>query len=229
MLEETTMAISALHNYNPPILHRDLKTLNVLVTADYKCKVCDFGLSRLETASNVKTLLKCRGTYAYIACEVYQQKGYFKQSDVYSLAIIMWEFVNRIVTGEYMRPYQDIKMEFQILVQAHTKNKRPVIPPAVPDFFRDTITAAWQPDHTKRPDADQLLVRLEEIKQEYKQNREKWDALCKNKKTKEQIEEKEGKDGGRPKIRRGGGGALSQQSLAATSLLGLTGVGGNNV
>jgi len=211
MLEETVMGILALHDHQPSILHRDLKTLNVLVTSDYKCKVCDFGLCRFNTSSNVDTLLKCRGTYAYIASEVYFQKGYFKQSDVYSIAIMIWEFVNRVVTGEYMRPFQDIIVEFQILFQAHVKNKRPPIPESTPQSFTNLITTCWHADYNTRPDAQVLLKELDKIKLEYQQNKETWDALCKNKKPMEDVL--------RPKIRRRGGGSLSQATIPNISSL----------
>lgn len=69
MLEQTISGIKALHSHDPPVLHRDLKTLNVLVTSEYKCKVCDFGLSRYNTSSNQDTLRQCRGTLAYVAKE----------------------------------------------------------------------------------------------------------------------------------------------------------------
>jgi serine/threonine protein kinase len=178
MLEETVSGIVALHNFNPSILHRDLKTLNVLVTAENKCKVCDFGLSRFATGSNVDTLLKCRGTLAYIASEVYNQKGFFPQSDVYSLAIMMWEVVNRTITGQYLRPYHDIKMEFVILTQAHTRNRRPPLPDTLPNSFRDLITLCWDADHLKRPDANQLLLELQKLRAEYYKNRDTWDKVC---------------------------------------------------
>jgi len=186
MLEDITVGLLALHRHSPTILHRDLKTLNVLVTdqsgPELTCKLCDFGLSRFDTTSSAQTLLKCRGTYAYIAPEVYSQKGYFIQSDVYSVSIMIWEFVNRLITGEYKRPYQEIKMEFQILIQAHgPKVLRPEIPPTTPDCLKNLILQSWDPNYETRPTSEQLLVKLQNIKAEFLQNRSTWDALAKNK------------------------------------------------
>lgn len=73
---------------------------------------------------------KCRGTYAYISPEVYGGKGFIPQSDVYSISIMIWEFVARILSGEYEKPYSEykhIRMEVQILVQAAKLNLRPSI------------------------------------------------------------------------------------------------------
>jgi serine/threonine protein kinase len=181
MLKEICLGLLALHSNDPVILHRDLKTLNVLVTNDFHCKICDFGLSRFDTSSNVKTLNKCRGTYAYIAPEVYHNTGYQKQSDTYSIAIMMWEFVNKLLTGEYRRPYHDVKLEFRILLLAHTdKQQRPEIPASTPQSLKDLITQTWDPDLEKRPNAKQLYDRLEDIyTNEYLPQKSTWDSLVK--------------------------------------------------
>jgi len=78
--------ILTLHSWKPVIVHRDLKSLNLLVSAVHKkrinlitkqvdeswnVKVCDFGLSRFTDSENMSTLGKLRGTFAYCAPEVY--------------------------------------------------------------------------------------------------------------------------------------------------------------
>jgi ankyrin repeat protein len=63
---ETTLGVRALHTAKPKsIVHRDLKSLNLLIAKDYHVRVCDFGLSRHSTNSNMETLGKLRGTMAY--------------------------------------------------------------------------------------------------------------------------------------------------------------------
>jgi len=64
---ETVKGIECLHTWDPPIVHRDLKSLNLLVNEKWEVKVCDFGLSRFNTGSNLETLVKMRGTFAYCA------------------------------------------------------------------------------------------------------------------------------------------------------------------
>lgn len=158
MLEEIVKGIKVLHDHKPAIMHRDLKvgilipfyfsrafpeflfallalltflqTLNVLVTGDYHCRIADFGLSRFDVSANDVTMKKCRGTYAYISPEVYGGKGFVPQSDVYSISIMIWEFVSRILSGDYEKPYSEykyIRMEVQILVQAAKLKLRPTI------------------------------------------------------------------------------------------------------
>jgi serine/threonine protein kinase len=71
LMKETTLGINALHTNEPMIMHRDLKSLNLLVTDDWKIKVADFGLSRFDTAEALETLKQMRGTFAYCAPESY--------------------------------------------------------------------------------------------------------------------------------------------------------------
>jgi serine/threonine protein kinase len=58
--------VEALHSWKPPIVHRDVKTLNLLINSQNEVKVADFGLSRfLESDQTLSTLGRLRGTYAY--------------------------------------------------------------------------------------------------------------------------------------------------------------------
>jgi len=54
MTKEIIQGLSALHGHQPtPIFHRDLKSLNLLVTEDNHVKLCDFGLSRKDEEDNM--------------------------------------------------------------------------------------------------------------------------------------------------------------------------------
>jgi len=77
------------------------------VTDNYRVKLCDFGLSRFNTGSNLATLSKQRGTYAYIPPEIYDCEVFTTKSDVYSVGIIFWEVLFR-----YDKKKQDLKNDF---------------------------------------------------------------------------------------------------------------------
>lgn len=177
---ETVQGVLALHNHIPQVVHRDLKSLNLLVNSSYSVKVCDFGLSRaIEGSSDESTLGKLRGTYAYSAPEVYKGDKYTDKADVFSLAVILWEAVARIFTGEYQRPYKEynFKIDFQIIINSAKHGKRPKLGLDVcPESLRNLIVTCWDASPDVRPDAKGVLDRLKEIQQEYENNKAEWDA-----------------------------------------------------
>jgi serine/threonine protein kinase len=72
--------------WKPAIVHRDLKSPNLLVDDSFNVKVADFGLARFQTPDNNRTLTQLRGTYAYLAPECYAGEAFTTKSDVYRFA-----------------------------------------------------------------------------------------------------------------------------------------------
>lgn len=178
---ETVEGVLALHNHHPQVVHRDLKSLNLLVNKEYSVKVCDFGLSRvIQGSQDESTLGKLRGTYAYSAPEVYKGDKYTDKSDVFSLGVILWEAIARIFTGEYQRPYKEYnyKIDFQIIINSAKHGKRPKLGLDIcPESLRNLITVCWDPSPDERPPTAEVLSKLKEIQKEYEENQAEWDAL----------------------------------------------------
>ncbi|XP_046703134.1 TGF-beta receptor type-2 isoform X3 [Silurus meridionalis] len=87
-----------------PIVHRDIKSSNILVKNDLTCCLCDFGLAlRLDNSLSVDDLANSGqvGTARYMAPEVLESRinleniESFKQTDVYSMALVLWEITSR--------------------------------------------------------------------------------------------------------------------------------------
>ncbi|EFC41897.1 predicted protein [Naegleria gruberi] len=76
-----------LHTLNPPLIHRDLKPGNILISNDFVGKVSDFGLSTPTDSASTKNI----GTVFYMASEMIESGSYTTKVDVYSFSIIMWE------------------------------------------------------------------------------------------------------------------------------------------
>eukprot|EP00027_Filamoeba_sp_ATCC50430_P004138 CAMPEP_0168542068 /NCGR_PEP_ID=MMETSP0413-20121227/1149_1 /TAXON_ID=136452 /ORGANISM="Filamoeba nolandi, Strain NC-AS-23-1" /LENGTH=703 /DNA_ID=CAMNT_0008571917 /DNA_START=186 /DNA_END=2294 /DNA_ORIENTATION=- len=171
---EACKAIQSLHTFTPPIVHRDLKSLNLLVNENLDVLLADFGLSRFTSESNAETLMKVCGTIAYADPQLFFLAGpYTTKCDIYSLAMVIWELIARTLAGVYCRPYEeypDLKFDFQIITQVHEKKVRPTLPAHTPKELSSIVFEGWDHDRNKRPDVGELIKRLEAAKEVYKKN-----------------------------------------------------------
>jgi ankyrin repeat protein len=171
--------LEVLHNSNPPIYHRDFKSMNLMVSDDYHVKVGDFGLSRFDTESKNETLSKMRGTFAYLCPEVYGGKKHSKAADIYSLSIVLWELINRCVTHKYSRPYSEhtnLKLDYQIIIAVSRNGIRPKFPAQTPERFAELVRSCWCTETDRRPSIEQVIESILELRVDYNNNKAQWDA-----------------------------------------------------
>eukprot|EP00300_Choanocystis_sp_HF-7_P015860 c19203_g1_i4.p2 GENE.c19203_g1_i4~~c19203_g1_i4.p2 ORF type:complete len:208 (+),score=38.85 c19203_g1_i4:427-1050(+) len=154
MAVDAAKGMAYLHGNKPPIIHRDLKSLNLLVDDNWTVKITDFGLTTAKEASN--TMTQC-GTPQWMAPEVLRNSPYDFKADVYSFAIVLWEMATRQVPYDGMNPMQ---VGMKVLLE----NLRPQIPSYVPKAFSDLIVVCWDADPNNRPDFAEVLRRLRTIR-----------------------------------------------------------------
>ena len=163
-LLQIAIGMNFLHTNNPPILHRDLKSLNIFLTNDMKkstdmtdVKIADFGLS-VRYEQNCK-LTERVGTCLWMAPEVIKTQKYTTKSDVYSYGIIMWEVCTREM------PYDYFSRE-KILYRVSERKERPNLkrlPNDTPKEFEELMQKCWDHDPNLRPDFDAIIDFIKDI------------------------------------------------------------------
>ena len=151
--------LAYLHAHRPPVLHRDVKSPNVLVDVGDVAKLCDVGLARnagLGDASRAAMTAGC-GTPQWMPPEVLQAEPYDAAADVYALGIVLWEVATRRC------PYDDAPdlAGVALAMRVVRDGLRPSIPDEADRGLVGLAKACWASDAAARPSAAQALEHLE--------------------------------------------------------------------
>lgn len=146
--------LAYLHKEN--IMHRDLKSKNILLDNALKAKLADFGLAKIKTASSIKSTGKIMGTLAWMAPELFKRKAeYTLKADVYSYGIVVWELSSRKI------PFEDARGNETLIMQWVSSGERDEIPKETPAKLAKVIQDSWAQEPEKRPNADEVIQQLQ--------------------------------------------------------------------
>lgn len=169
---ETASALAYLHASD--IIHRDVKTANILLGKNYTVKVADFGLSRLLPSDATHITTAPQGTPGYLDPEYHLFYKLTNKSDVYSFGVVLIELISSLPAIDLKRQSNEINLANLAISKIQSGLLRELVDPSLGYMSDSEITEAinWvaelafrclQPDKDMRPDMDEILVVLQGI------------------------------------------------------------------
>ncbi|XP_059648378.1 probable receptor-like protein kinase At5g18500 [Cornus florida] len=166
----TAKALAYLHEaIEPKVVHRDIKSSNILIDDDFNAKVSDFGLAKLLGAGKSHITTRVMGTFGYVAPE-YANTGLLNEkSDVYSFGVLILEAITGRDPVDYGRPAQEVNLVDWLKMMVGSRRSDEVLDPNIETrpstraLKRGLLTAlrCVDPDSDKRPKMSQVVRMLE--------------------------------------------------------------------
>lgn len=148
--KQIASGMNYLHSHK--IIHRDLKSPNVLVAKNDIVKISDFGTSREWNEKSTK--MSFAGTVAWMAPEVIRNEPCSEKVDIWSFGVVLWE----LLTGEI--PYRDVDSSAIIWGVGSNSLHLPV-PSTCPEGFQQLLKQCWRAKARNRMSFRQILMHLE--------------------------------------------------------------------
>ena len=152
-----------LHGLSPPILHRDLKSLNLLVAemhGERVIKLTDFGLARSkQTVMGETAKMTQVGTPYWTAPEIFDDAVYNESADVYSFAMVLYEIWARKLPWQGLQPVQ-------VALKVVNERDRPPIPADMEQGVNQLMGDCWVHEPELRPTFTDIVERCEQLRLE---------------------------------------------------------------
>ncbi|ETN09881.1 TKL/MLK/MLK protein kinase [Phytophthora nicotianae INRA-310] len=158
-------ALTYLHSLEPPLIHRDLKSRNILLNDMHEAKLTDFGISRERLD---RTMTAGAGTSLWMAPEVMTGEHYDTKADIFSFGVVLSEL------DTHTLPYAQARQEMQLshgrqmtdatlLQKVAMGNVTVEFSDVGPKSLTDLGCACISVDPTLRPSAAEVLFKLQVI------------------------------------------------------------------
>ncbi|KAJ0976471.1 hypothetical protein J5N97_018436 [Dioscorea zingiberensis] len=166
----TAKALAYLHEaIEPKVVHRDIKSSNILIDDDFNAKVSDFGLAKLLGAGKSHITTRVMGTFGYVAPE-YANTGLLNEkSDTYSFGVLLLEAITGRDPVDYGRPTPEVNLVDWLKMMIGSRRSEEVVDPnletrpSTKALKRALLTAlrCLDPDSKTRPRMSQVVRMLD--------------------------------------------------------------------
>uniref|UniRef100_A0A453CS07 non-specific serine/threonine protein kinase n=5 Tax=Aegilops tauschii subsp. strangulata TaxID=200361 RepID=A0A453CS07_AEGTS len=155
MALDVAKGINYLHCLNPPIVHWDLKTPNMLVDKNWSVKVGDFGLSRFKVTTFISSK-SVAGTPEWMAPEFLRGEPSNEKCDVYSFGVILWELLTM------QQPWGGLGPAQVVGAVAFQNRRLPIPKDTIPELAA-LVESCWADDPRQRPSFSSIVDTLKKL------------------------------------------------------------------
>ncbi|KAK7274326.1 hypothetical protein RIF29_15409 [Crotalaria pallida] len=166
----TAKGLAYLHEgLEPKVVHRDVKSSNILLDRQWNSKVSDFGLAKLLCSEHSYVTTRVMGTFGYVAPEYACTGMLTEKSDVYSFGILIMEIITGRCPVDYSRPQGEVNLIDWLKSMVGSRKAEEVVDPKLPEkpspkALKRALLVALRcvdPDATKRPKMGHVIHMLE--------------------------------------------------------------------
>ena len=169
LLSDCARGMQYLHSRLPAVIHRDLKSQNLLVTGDGGVQVADLGLSRECEDCNPAAMSRV-GSVQWVAPEVLLGHGYSHKCDVWSFGVVCWELMTARI------PFDGMSVVL-VASKVALEGMRLPVPAGAPLQLLRLMARCWAEAPAQRPEFSEVLIEIEEIKQDTPMGVAPWEWL----------------------------------------------------
>lgn len=166
----TAKGLTYLHEgLEPKVVHRDIKSSNILLDKQWNPKVSDFGLAKLLGSERSYVTTRVMGTFGYVAPEYASTGMLNERSDVYSFGILLMEIITGRNPVDYSRPEGEVNLVDWLKSMVTNRNAEGVLDPKLPEkpssrALKRALLVALRcvdPNAQKRPKMGNVIHMLE--------------------------------------------------------------------
>ncbi|KAI5071205.1 hypothetical protein GOP47_0013456 [Adiantum capillus-veneris] len=176
----TAKGLAYLHEgLEPKVVHRDVKSSNILIDGQWNPRISDFGLAKLLGAENTHVTTRVMGTFGYVAPE-YASTGLLNEkSDVYSYGVLLMELITGRDPVDYNRPPGEVNLVDWLKNMVGSRRSEEVadpkmeVRPSLRSLKRALLVSlrCVDPDALKRPKMSHVIHMLETDDNPFREDR----------------------------------------------------------